>query len=91
MNHPFTNEPMQESVTYETIKFRGRTVTYEHIAWYGIEGDSFTTTRQDNKNLENLHKGYKREVMKTNNKALNSLLWVLLILGIICFTIFFTK
>ena len=91
MKHPLTGEPMQQTTTMQSITFRGVEVSYKHISWVGTEGDSYTTTEQDNKNLESVLRSYEKNKERYNRDSVNSLLWILLILDLICVGIIFLR
>ena len=81
MKNPYTGEPMQLVRRQESLIFRGEEVFYEHIAFEGIKGDSFTTTEQDTYNMETVLREY--HVLKGNETNFKE--WLI---GVLLLTVF---
>lgn len=61
MKSPITGKNMSYSSYFNTITYKGEEITYVHICWKDIDnGETFTTTEQDEINLKRIKNEYKR-------------------------------
>jgi len=79
MKNPFTGTPMELVGHQQSIMFKGEEVFYKHIGFDTVEGNFYTTTEQDIKNMETAMREY--QILKGNESNFKDyLIGVLLII-----------